>query len=242
MKWSDKIELAKKIRAFEQEIQALYKANKIKGTAHLSIGQELPAIDVISQLKEGDIVVTTHRGHHHYLALTQDFQGLKDELLGLPSGVNAGTMGSQHFFVKNRFYAHGLQAGFLPVACGMAASQKLKGTGNIVVAFMGDGTLGEGVLYESLNLASLWKLPIVFIVENNYYAMSTPVKNHLAGSINARFAAFGIPHIDLMDVRRITPSYMVFDVPRLCGHSPRDPQTYRPEGELTALTERDQLA
>lgn len=242
MKYSESKELAKKIREFELKIHELYKANKIKGTAHLSIGQELPSVRLIGQLKPGDIVVTTHRGHHHYLALTQDFQGLEDELKGLPTGVNKGKMGSQHVYVRDRFYAYGLQGGFIPVACGMALAQKLKGTGNIVVNFMGDGTLGEGVLYESLNLASLLKLPIVFVVENNYYAMSTPVSQGVAGSINARFAAFNISHIDVQDVRKKTPAYMVYDVPRLCGHSPRDPETYRPEGEIERLRELDELA
>jgi len=179
MHFKDKIDLAKKIREFECNIHKLYKEKKIKGTVHLSIGQEFHSVDLISQLKEGDIVCSTHRNHSHYLALTQDFQGLEDELRGLESGVNGGKMLSQHIFRKDRFYANGIQGGFAPIACGMAWGLKLKGKDNIVMNFIGDGTLGQGVLYESLNIAVLFKLPIVFVIENNRYAMSTRVADNV---------------------------------------------------------------
>lgn len=238
MELSARIDLARRIRAFEEDILRRYKAHEVRGTIHLSIGQEMPSVDIITQLKPGDIVTTTHRGHHHYLALTQDFDGLRDELMGLESGVNGGKCLSQHVYVKDRYYTNGVQGGMCPISTGMALAMKRKKQDNIVLCFMGDGTIGQGALYESLNMASLWQLPIVFIVENNQYAMSTHVSESIAGSLNARFHAFGLRHADPWKIRQKTPAFWVIDTYRFCGHSPSDPDI-RPPEELQRWRDRD---
>jgi len=241
MNFSEKINLSRKIRRFEQEIETLFKQGKIKGTVHLAIGQEYPVVDIISQLVEGDIVCATHRGHHCYLALTEDFQGLKDELMGLATGVNGGKNLSQHIYIKDKYYTNGVQGGFSPIACGLAYGLKMNKKENVVVNFIGDGTLGEGVLYESLNLAGLWKLPIIFVLENNRYAMSTKVEDGVSGSINARFQSFGVRHALPWEIRKVYPSFIVLDTYRYCGHSPSDNQLYRSQEEIEQWKARDTL-
>ena len=223
---------ALKIRKFEHRLLDLYKKGKIKGTMHQSIGQESYAVDLIFQLKKKDIVVSNHRCHAHYLALTKDFKGLENELRGNKDGVNAGKCLSQHIHIKDRFYANGIQGGMCPIACGMAWAFKMQNKDNIVLNFIGDGTLGQGIVYESFNIASLWKLPIVFIIENNKFAMSTRKEDGLAGSIAARLSAFGLSLADPLNIRKTSPSFLVIDTYRFCGHSPNDPQTYRSKEEV----------
>jgi len=233
------VELAKKIRAFELAVLKEYKKGNIKGTVHCCIGQEYDTVQLIQQLKPGDIITSTHRGHGHFLAFTKNFTGLWDELHGLPTGINQGKALSQHLHAKN-FYTTGIQGGMLPIACGMALAQKLKKTGNVVMSFLGDGTLGEGILYESLNIASLWKLPLIFILENNHYEMSTPTHNHTAGSIKQRFEAFGI-YQALKNIRKLTPAYKIIDTYRHCGHSGRDDRCYRTKEEEYHWRQKDKL-
>lgn len=233
--------LARQIRDFEIETLKLYREGKIKGSIHLCIGQELQEAYIINHLKDGDILCSNHRGHGHYLAFTKDFQGLRDELLGLPSGCCQGRGGSQHLHNKN-FYSTGIQGGLTPIACGLALSMKWENDKKIVCVFIGDGTLGQGVLYESLNIASLWKLPLLIIIENNHYAMSSNINDMVSGNISMRFTAFGFTKTDFGgDWRKKLPSFHIIDTFRICGHSANDKQLYRSRDELDSCILDDDL-
>jgi 2-oxoisovalerate dehydrogenase E1 component len=179
------------IREFEAALLRLFSAGKLNGTVHTCIGQELSAISVADSLRPTDQIFSNHRCHGHYLAFTGDVEGLMAELMGKGCGVCGGTGGSQHL-CRGNFYSNGIQAGMVPVAAGHAMANKMRGNGAIAAAFIGDGTLGEGVVYETMNIASLWELPLLITCENNYYAQSTPVASALAGSIPDRAKAFGM--------------------------------------------------
>ena len=179
------------IRRFEERALAEFSAGKLFGTTHAYIGQEADAVAIFANAGPDDIVWSNHRCHGHFLAYGGDPYRLAAELMGRATGLVGGRGGSQHIHWRN-FYSNGIQGGIVPIATGMALAQKVQGNGGLSMVFMGDGTLGEGILYESLNIASLWKLPVVFIVENNHYAQTTPVQVGVSGSIPARFEAFGI--------------------------------------------------
>ena len=176
------------------------------GTTHTYLGQEANAVGVLAHRNEGDIVFSNHRCHGHFLAYGGEMHGLFAELMGKPTGVVGGRGGSQHIYWKN-FYSNGILGSTVPTATGMALAEKFKQSGAIAIVFMGDGTLGEGVIYETLNMASLWGAPILYIVENNQIAQTTPVDLAVAGSIPARFEAFDIrAHaLDTSDVLEILP-------------------------------------
>jgi TPP-dependent pyruvate/acetoin dehydrogenase alpha subunit len=180
------------IRRFEERLLSDFSTGKLVGTTHTYIGQEADAAGIFSVTKSGDVVFSNHRCHGHFLAYGGDPYRLAAELMGKATGLVGGRGGSQHIQWRN-FYSNGIQGGIIPVAAGMALAEKVRQTGNIVLAFLGDGTLGEGVLYESLNLAALWQLPILFVLENNRYAQTTPIEKGVAGSIAGRFSAFGLP-------------------------------------------------
>jgi TPP-dependent pyruvate/acetoin dehydrogenase alpha subunit len=152
------------------------------------------------------VVFSNHRCHGHFLAAGGDPRALFAELMGKSTGVCGGRGGSQHLHYRN-FYSNGVQGGIVPVATGMALAEKRKGSGVVVVCFLGDGTMGEGVIYEAFNMASLWQAPMLYIVENNAIAQTTPVELALAGDIPTRFQAFGISarELDTSDVREIYP-------------------------------------
>jgi len=183
------------IRGFEERVLEDFSRGLVFGTTHTAIGQEADAVGVLSCSRPGDVVVSNHRGHGHFLAYGGPMQPLAAEMMGRRSGVCLGRGGSQHLHWKD-FYASGILGGTVPLAVGMALAERERGRHAIVITFLGDGTLGEGVVYESLNLAALWTLPIVFVVENNRYAQSTPIERNMAGSIIGRFAAFGIPALE----------------------------------------------
>jgi TPP-dependent pyruvate/acetoin dehydrogenase alpha subunit len=193
-----------RIRLFEETVLDNFPRGVFFGTTHTCLGQEANAVGVLSHLGPMDIVFSNHRGHGHFLAYGGDPHQLFAELMGRSTGVCGGRGGSQHLHYKN-FYSNGVQGGILPVATGMALAEKFKNTGAGVVAFMGDGTLGEGALYESVNLARLHQAPILYVVENNRIAQTTPVEIGIAGSIKERFLAFGIPvtELDSSDVQEI---------------------------------------
>ena len=244
MKDSGDIILAKKIREFELKILREYKEGKLPGTIHCCIGQELDVVRLIKQLKKGDIITSNHRCHGHFLAYSENFDGLYKELHKQPSGVNQGRCLSQHIH-QDDFYTTGVQGGLMPIACGMALAEKMKDSGNIVVCFIGDGTLGQGVLYESLNLASLWQLPILFVLENNQYSMSTSVKDNAAGCIRCRFECFGLKecwfNFDEVLTRDNLPMFMIIDTYRYCGHSGNDDRCYRTQEEENEWIKKDKL-
>jgi len=185
-----------RIRLFEERLLDLFPSGQIYGTTHTYIGQEANAVGVLTAMQEGDLVVSNHRCHGHFLAYGGSMHALAAELLGRETGICGGRGGSQHIKWQD-FFANGILGGTVPIAVGMAFAETAKRRNSVVFTFIGDGTLGEGVVYESLNMASLWNLPLFFIVENNRYAQSTPVELNLAGDMCARFEAFGISAMEL---------------------------------------------
>lgn len=185
-----------RIRRFEETVLDAFPRGVFYGTTHTYLGQEANAVGVLAHLKSGDIVFSNHRCHGHFIAYGGDLRALFAELMGKATGVCGGLGGSQHLHWKD-FYSNGVLGSTAPVAVGTALAEKAKGSKAITVIFLGDGALGEGVLYESLNIAALWKAPILFVLENNHIAQTTPTELAVAGDIAARFKAFGIPCRDL---------------------------------------------
>ncbi|MDR3717116.1 MAG: thiamine pyrophosphate-dependent enzyme [Puia sp.] len=185
------IKEAVRIRKVEEKFLELFSQGKLNGTVHTCVGQEFSAIAFAGQLKKKDFIFSNHRCHGHYLAFTGDTRGLLAELLGKASGTSGGIGSSQHLCNGN-FFSNGIQGGIVPVAAGYALANKLKGNGAIGIVFIGDGTLGEGALYETMNIISKWGIPLMIVCENNFYAQSTPQQVNLAGDITARAEAFGI--------------------------------------------------
>lgn len=197
------------IRQFEELLLDLFSKGKLFGTTHTYVGQEAIAVSVMSNLNKEDIVFSNHRCHGHFLAKEDDPEGLLAEIMGRKNGVCGGRGGSQHL-QKNNFYSNGIQGGIVANALGMAFAEKYNKTDNIVVVFIGDGTWGEGICYESLNMASLWNVPLFVVVENNRYAQSTPVELNLAGSIIKRVESFDI-EVDEIESNDISILYPKFE-------------------------------
>jgi len=194
-----------RIRLFEETVLDAFPKGVFYGTTHTYLGQEANAVGVLAHLNPGDIVFSNHRCHGHFIAYGGDPRALFAELMGKATGVGGGKGGSQHLHWKD-FYSNGVLGSTAPVAVGAALAEKAKGSQASTVIFLGDGALGEGVVYESLNIASLWKAPILFVLENNHIAQTTPIELALAGDIAARFTAFGIPctELDSSDVIEIS--------------------------------------
>ena len=166
------IEEAILIRRVEETFLELFVQGKLNGTVHTCIGQEFSAIAFAGQLEQNDFIFSNHRCHGHYIAFTKDFEGLIAELMGKRTGICGGIGSSQHLCKKN-FYSNGIQGGIVPVAAGMALANKIKDNNAIGVVFVGDGTLGQGVVYETMNIISKWAIPLLIVCENNKYAQST---------------------------------------------------------------------
>ena len=180
------------IRRVEETLLALFAQGKIRGTVHTCIGQESTAVGVVNALDgEKDVIFSNHRAHGHFIVYSDEVTGLIAEVAGKPTGVCGGIGGTQHLHYRN-FYTNGIQGGIVPIAAGSAAAEKHRKTGAITVVFLGDGTMGEGVVYETMNIAALWELPVLFVVDNNQYAQSTPVARAQAGDLSTRAASFGI--------------------------------------------------
>jgi 2-oxoisovalerate dehydrogenase E1 component len=242
------------IRRFEERLLSLYAEGKLNGTVHTCVGQEFSAISVARALRPGDWVFSTHRGHGHYLARFEDIHGLLAEVMGRATGVCGGIGGSQHLAGPN-FYSNGIQGGMTPAAVGAALAMQQQGKDTIAAIFIGDGTLGEGLLYESLNLASRWQVPVLFIVENNHYAQSTHTPTTNAGTVAGRAAAFDLEyfHGDTWDwpalletaqaavqaVRGGHPAVLEIDTYRLNAHSKGDDN--RDPAEVEEYRRRDPL-
>jgi len=181
-----------RIRLFEETVLENFSKGVFAGTTHTYLGQEANAVGILSHIQPMDVVFSNHRCHGHFLASGGDMRALFAELMGRITGVCGGRGGSQHLQWGN-FYSNGVQGGIVPVATGMALAEKFKNSSSLTVVFLGDGTLGEGVVYESLNMASLWGAPILFVLENNHIAQTTPSDAAVSGEIGTRFRAFGIP-------------------------------------------------
>src|SRR3984885_4759592 len=181
------------IRGFEQMLLEQFALGRVAGTTHTCIGQEVAAVAVTAALdRERDCVFSNHRGHGHFLAYCGEVFPLLAEIFGRPDGVCGGRGGSQHLHCRN-FYSNGVQGGTVGNAVGVALAEKRKRSGAVTCAWLGDGTFGEGLVYEAMNIASLWRLPLVFAIEANGIAQTTPTGLQLAGSLAARCRAFDIP-------------------------------------------------
>ena len=227
-----------RIRRFEEKVLAEFSSGHFRGTTHTYIGQEAIAVGVLDGISTDDIVVSNHRSHGHFLAYGGNLHALFAELMGKSTGVCGGRGGSQHLHWKN-FYSNGVLGGTSPIAAGIALSEKLQKRNTLTILFLGDGALGEGVVYETLNMAALWSIPILFVVENNRIAQTTPIDLNLAGEISRRFEAFGIDteKIDSSDVieinnisnqlierikNEVAPRAFVIDTYRFGPHSKGD--------------------
>lgn len=243
------------IRSFEEMLLRLFSQGLLAGTVHTCIGQEAIAVGVINNLDKNDSVFSNHRCHGHYLAKGGDIAGLLAEIMGREGGVCGGRGGSQHLHFEN-FYSNGVQGNMFPVAAGIALAEKVKGTNNIATIFVGDGTFGQGILYETMNIISLLKVPLLVVVENNRYAQSTPISHNFSGSFKSRAEAFNISfgEIETNDASvlydrfkplvtkvRMTksPHMEVVHTYRLGPHSKGDDD--RPKDEIDAWKEKDPL-
>ena len=182
---------ALRTRFVEERLLGLFAEGKLFGTLHTCIGQELVGAVVTEFLRPGDTVFSNHRGHGHFVAFTGDLAGLVAELMGRESGVCGGYGGSQHLCAGG-FFSNGIQGGIVPVAAGLALAAKLRGADGLAAVFIGDGTLGEGTIYEACNLAARWGLPLLVVLEDNGIAQSTRQAETFAGSIPARAEGFGL--------------------------------------------------
>lgn len=249
------IKEALRIRRVEEKFLELFSAGKLNGTVHTCVGQEFSAIAFAGQLKKKDFIFSNHRCHGHYISFTGDVRGLLAELLGKASGVSGGIGSSQHLCNKN-FYSNGIQGGIVPVAAGYALGNKLKGNDAIGIVFIGDGTLGEGALYETMNIISKWEIPLLIVCENNFYAQSTPQNVNLAGDILSRAAAFGIQTFEgdtwnpeslinnargaIENVRSsVKPGFFLVNTYRLNAHSKGDDD--RDKAEVENFIKKDFL-
>ena len=231
-------EKAIKIREVENRLLKYFANGTINGTVHTCVGQEFSGLAFAGQLGNTDFVISNHRGHGHFISFTGEYDSLIAELMGKSIGICAGIGSSQHLYKKN-FLTNGIQGGIVPVAAGIAMAEKLKRSNNIAVVFIGDGTLGEGVLYETLNIISLWKIPLLVVCENNKYAQSTSQKFNLAGDILKRAEAFNIEtkQSDIWNLKELysdarssiesvrdkcKPIFHLVDVYRLNAHSKGD--------------------
>lgn len=251
------------IRRFEECAYRAYEEGDISGTVHVSIGQEAVAAGVIGVLEDRDKVISHHRGHGHAIARGVPVESLMSELCGRACGASGGKGGSMHVTDVDRGFlgTMAVVGSAVPIATGVALASKLKGTGEVCVAFFGDGAVNQGVLYESFNLAALWSLPVVFVCENNSYAITMPAAESIAGSgVGARARAFGLSDyiVDGQDVlevydaaaravedaRKGRPAVLEAITYRFMGHSRGDPPhgVYRTKEEVDAWRGRDPIA
>src|SRR6266545_5104156 len=179
------------IRLTEQLILDQFSRGLVSGTTHTCLGQEVAAMSVVRALDHPeDAVLSNHRNHGHFLTYSGDFLGLVAEIMGREAGVCRGHGGSQHLAWRH-FHSNGVQAGMMGISAGLALARKKKAGGALVAAMIGDGTLGQGLVYEGMNLASVWRAPLLVVVENNGIAQTTYTRETVGGSIEARGAAFG---------------------------------------------------
>ena len=250
--WLHMYEQMAKIRAFEEQVNELYQAAKMPGLAHLYTGEEAVAVGVCEALARTDYITSTHRGHGHCLAKGATVDRMLAELLGKEAGYCRGKGGSMHIADQDtgNLGANAIVGGSAAIATGAAFSSQRLGNGRVAVCFFGEGALGQGVLYESMNMAQLWKLPVIYVCENNLYNEYTHHSETTAGSMLARAAAFGIEavEVDGQDVRAVHdtarrlvararrgegPAFLLAHTYRYLGHHVGDINRayYRPPAE-----------
>ena len=248
------------IRTVETTLSRIFADGEVPGFIHLSIGQEAVAAGVASALGEHDTVATTHRGHGHVLARGLALDGFFKEIMGKAGGVCGGRGGSMHVADMSMgiIGANGIVGAGIPISVGSALALKTRGTDGVAVTLFGDGAMAEGVLHESLNLAALWKLPVLFVCENNGWSEFSPTREQFAAPLAKLATAFGIPHtaVDGNDVLAVAdaaqrlvaeqrggggPRVLECATHRVRGHFEGDPQKYRPADELKADALRDPI-
>ncbi len=247
------------IRRFEEKAGQLYGMGLIAGFCHLYIGQEAIAVGMKANMVEGDKVITTYRDHGHMIAIGSDPKAIMAELLGRRDGSSKGKGGSMHLFdLEKHFYGgHGIVGASVPIGAGLAFADKYNENNNVTFCYFGDGAAHQGQVYESFNMAKLWNLPILFIIENNHYAMGTSVSR--ASSVNdlhKRGIGFNIPGVKIngMDIFAVIeegkkavdyvragngPMIIEMDTYRYRGHSMSDPATYRTKEEVNCKKDNE---
>ncbi|MET7481275.1 dehydrogenase E1 component subunit alpha/beta [Streptomyces sp. NPDC005648] len=250
----------RRIRRFEERASDLYKATEIPGFLHLSIGQEASAVGACWPLGARDGITSTHRGHGHVLAKGLDSASMMAELMGKEAGTCHGRGGSMHIADPGLgiYGANGIVGAGLPIAAGVATAAKLRASGDVVVAFFGDGAVAQGMFHEAVNLAAVWDLPVVFLCENNHYSEFSPAAEQHRATLSARAAGYGIgyAHVDGNDVLAVAgmmtdvverlrrgggPVLVEAETYRWHGHYEGDPQRYRSAEEVAAAKDRDPL-
>jgi pyruvate dehydrogenase E1 component alpha subunit len=251
-----------RIRRFEEKAAELYSLGKIRGFLHLYIGEEAVAVGAMPALGPEDAIVSTYREHGHALARGIPAGVLMAELYGKATGCSRGHGGSMHFFdASRRFYGGwAIVAGGLPIATGLALAEKMQGRAGIVACFFGDGAVDEGEFSESLNLAALWRLPVLFVCENNLYAMGTALARHQAQTdirLKAETHGMAAEAVDGMDVLAVEaamrravdavrrdggPRFLEARTYRFRAHSMADPELYRSKDEVERWKQRDPIA
>ncbi len=261
--WLRMYEQMLKIRVFEEHVNVLYLSAKMPGLAHLYTGEEAVAVGVCEALNRDDFITSTHRGHGHCLAKGASIDRMFAELLGKEAGYCRGKGGSMHIADQENgnLGANAIVGGSAALATGSAMSSKMQGTNQVTVCFFGDGALGQGVLYEAMNMASLWKLPIIYVCENNMYNEYTHFSETTAGEMSARPRAFGIftEEVDGQNIQEVYytaqrlverarhgegPAFLLCHTYRYHGHHVGDIQRsyYRSkEEEQLWMTQRDPL-
>ena len=250
------------IRRFEEKAGQLYGMGLIGGFCHLYIGQEAVVVGLEAAAEEGDKRITSYRDHGHMLACGRDPKGVMAELTGREGGLSKGKGGSMHMFSKDRhFYGgHGIVGAQVPLGAGLAFADKYKENGRVTFTYFGDGAANQGQVYETFNMAALWKLPVIFVIENNQYAMGTAQKRSTSTpELHTRGLAFGIPGetVDGMDVLAVKaagekavahcragdgPYILEVMTYRYRGHSMSDPAKYRTREEVQKMRdERDAI-
>ena len=245
------------IRRFEEKAGQLYGMGLIGGFCHLYIGQEAVVVGLQSNCKDGDQVITTYRDHGHMLACGMDPRGVMAELTGREGGLSKGKGGSMHMFSKEKqFYGgHGIVGANVPLGAGLAFANKYRGNDHVSMTYFGDGASNQGQVYETFNMAALWDLPCIFVIENNQYAMGTAQSRSTSTpALYTRGAAFGIPgeEVDGMDVLAVReagaravahcrsgagPYILEMKTYRYRGHSMSDPAKYRTREEVSKMRE-----
>jgi TPP-dependent pyruvate/acetoin dehydrogenase alpha subunit len=249
------------IRRFEETLNDLYGTGVIRGTSHFCAGQEATEVGAIAALQPEDLVTSTHRGHGHFLAKGGEPRRIMAELWGKATGYACGRGGSQHMadFGIGFLGSNGITGGMIPIATGAALTQQMLGTGKVVLCFFGDGATGQGTFHEAVNMGAVWKLPVIYLCENNLYAMSTPVTEVFAEpEVAKRAAAYGLPGVrvdgqDYFAVRETVttaverarsgegPTLVEALTYRIFGHSKSDERAYRTREEEAAWAARDAL-
>lgn len=259
--WQELLEAMWRIRCFEDEVRALFLKGVVRGSTHLCQGQEAVAVGVCSALHDGDTASCTYRGHGVVLAMGAPLDRAFGEILGRAGGLCGGKGGSMHLadLSVGALGSNAIVGGHLPMTVGVAFANQYVGSQAVSVAFFGDGATNIGAFHESLNMASVWRLPAIFVIENNHYgeysplAATTPIER-----LADRAASYGMPgcHVDGNDVGAVRqvasqaveraragegPTLIEADTYRQQGHSRSDPATYRPPGELEAWLDKDPL-